>query len=55
MLANKNKDESFRDDARNRREENTNRRRDGKDDIICKINIDPLTFDSMLDPKFFSD
>ena len=36
-------------------EENTSRRRDGEDDIIRRIKIDPLTFNGILDPKIFSD
>ena len=48
------KGESSRDDTRDRRE-NTSRRRDGEDDIFRKIKIDSLTFDGILDPKFFSD
>ena len=33
-LENKNNEENSRDDTRDRREENTNRHRDGEDDII---------------------
>jgi len=36
-------------------EENTSRRRDGEDDIIRRIKIASLTFDSILNPKIFSD
>ena len=53
-LENKNKENS-RDDARNRIVETTDRCRDGEDNIIHKIKIDPLTFDGILDPKIFSD
>ena len=35
--------------------ENTDRRRDGVDDIIRKIKIDPPTFNDILDLKIFSD
>jgi len=49
-----NKKESSRDDTRDRREENTNRRRDAEDDIIHMIKIDSLTIDGILDPKIFS-
>jgi len=35
--------------------ENTNRHKDGEDDIIRRIKIDPLIFDGILDPKIFSD
>jgi len=34
---------------------NTDRHRDGEDDIICRIKIDPPTFNGILNPKFFSD
>jgi len=34
---------------------NTDRRRDGDDDIIRKIKIDPLMFNGNLEPKIFSD
>jgi len=34
---------------------NTNRCRDGEDDIIHKIKIDPSTFNGILDPNIFSD
>ena len=54
-LENKNKDESSIDDTRDRRKENTNRRRDGEDHIIRRIKINPLTFDSILVPKIFND
>jgi len=30
-------------------------RRDGEDDIIRRIKVDPHTFDSILEPKIFSD
>jgi len=33
----------------------TNRHKDGEDDIICRIKINPPTFNSILDPKNFSD
>ena len=48
------KKESSRDDNRDKRG-NTNRNRDGKDDIIRRIKIDPPTFDGILNPKIFSD
>ena len=35
--------------------ENTNRGMHGEDDTIRKIKIDPLTFNSILDLKFFND
>ena len=35
--------------------ENTDRRRDGEFDIICRIKIDPPTINGILDPKIFSD
>ena len=35
--------------------ENTSRRRDGEGDIIRRVKIDSLTFDSILNPKIFSD
>jgi len=35
--------------------ENTNKSRDGENDIIRRIKIDPPTFDSILSPKIFSD
>jgi len=38
-----------------RRDESTCRPRISKDDIICRIKIDPLTFDGIIDPKFFID
>ena len=53
-LENKNKENS-RNDTRDRREKNTIRRRDGEDDIICRIKIDPPTFDCIFDLKIFSD
>jgi len=34
--------------------ENTNKRRDGEDNIIHKIKINPPTFDGINDPKIFS-
>ena len=34
---------------------NIDKRRDGEDDIICKIKIDPPTFNGILDPNIFSD
>jgi len=37
------------------RRENINRRRDGEDDIIHRIKIEPRTFDIILDPKIFND
>jgi len=46
-LKNKHKDESSRDDTRDRGE-STNRHRDGEDDIIRKIKIDPSTFGGIL-------
>ena len=51
-LENKNTGETSRD---NRRVENTDRHRDGEDDIICRIKIDPLTFNDILNLKIFSD
>ena len=39
--------------TRDRREENTNRHKDGEDDIIRRIKIDSLTFDGIIDPKKF--
>ena len=53
-LENKNKENS-RNDNRDKREEYANRHRNGEDDIIRKIKIDPLTFDGVFDPKIFSD
>jgi len=50
-----NKKESSRDDTRDRREENTNRCRNGEDDIIRRIKIDHPTFDGILNLKIFSD
>jgi len=50
-LENKNSENS-RNDTQYRRE-NTNRLRDGEDDIIGRIKIDPPTFDDILDPKIF--
>ena len=47
-----NKNESSRDDTRDKREENTNRHRNGEDDIIRRIKIDPPIFDDMLDRRF---
>ena len=55
--------ENLKDETRGRRRENTwgkkgentYRRRDGEYDIICRIKIDPLTFNGILDPKIFSD
>jgi len=38
-----------------RRDESTSRLRINEDDIICRIKIDPLTFDDILDSKIFSD
>jgi len=38
-----------------RRDESTNMLRINKDAIICRIRIDPLTFDGILGPKVFSD
>ena len=35
--------------------ENTDRRRDGEDDIIRRIKIDSPTFDCIFDPKIFID
>ena len=35
--------------------ENTDRRRDGEDDVIRRIKINPPIFNDILDPKFFSD
>ena len=54
-LENKNKEESSRDDSRDRREENINRCGDDEDDIIRRIKIDPPTSDGILHPKNFSD
>ena len=54
-LENKNIRENSRDDTRDRRVKNTDRRRDGEDDIISKIKIDPSTFKDILDPEIFSD
>jgi len=54
-LENKNKKESSKDDTRDMREKNTNRHRDGEDNIIRRIKIDPPTFDGILDPKIFND
>jgi len=54
-LENMNKEENSRDDTQDRREENTNRCRDGEDDIIHRIKTNLPTFNSILDPKFFSD
>ena len=54
-LENKNKEENSRDNTRDKREENTNRRKNEEDDIICRIKINPLTFDGTLDSKIFSD
>ena len=51
-LENKNTGETSRD---NRRVENIDRLRDGEDDIIRRIKIDPPTFNDILDPKIFSD
>ena len=50
-----NKEKNSRDNTRDSGEENANRRKDGEDDIICRIKINPPTFDSILDPKNFSD
>jgi len=36
------------------RRENTNGYKDGKDDIIYRIKIDPPTFDSIFNPNIFS-
>jgi len=44
-----NEKERSRGDTRDRSEENTNKRRDDKDNIIRRIKIDHLTFDSILD------
>jgi len=46
---------SSRDDTREKREENTNRHRDGEDDIVCRIKIDSPIFDCSLDLKICSD
>jgi len=54
-LKNKNIRENSRDDTRDRRVENTDRCRDGENDIICRIKIDPSIFNDILDPKIFSD
>ena len=54
-LHNKNARENSRADTRDRRVKNANRRRDGEDAIIPRINIDPPIFNSILDPKIFSD
>ena len=54
-LENKIKEESSKDDNRDKREENANRGRGGEDDIIHRIKIDPPIFDSILGPKIFSD
>jgi len=35
--------------------ENIDRRRDGEDDIICRIKINPPTFNEILNSKNFSD
>jgi len=35
--------------------ENTDRRRDGEDNIICRIKIDSPTLNAILDPKIFND
>jgi len=45
-----NKKQSSRDGIRDRREENINRHKDGSDDIIRRIKIDPPTFDSIFNP-----
>jgi len=37
------------------RVKHTAKRRDGEDDTIRRINIDPQTFNGIIDPKFFSD
>jgi len=50
-LENKNIRENSRDDTRDRRVKNTDRRRDGEDDIISKIKIDPPTFNGIIDLK----
>ena len=54
-LKNKNIGENSRDDTQDRRVENTDRRRDGENEIIRRIKIDPPTINGILDPKIFSD
>jgi len=51
-LENKNTGETSRG---NKRVENTDRRRDGEDDVIRRIKIDPPIFNDIIDPKIFSD
>ena len=51
-LENKNTGETSRE---NRRVKNTNRCRDGENDIIHRVKIDQLTFNRILDLKIFSD
>jgi len=54
-LESKHKEETSRDDLRDdRQEENTNRRKGDKGDIIHRIKIDLPTFDGIHDPKIFS-
>jgi len=52
-LENKNSRENLRDDSRDRRMKNTDR--DGEDDIIHRIKIDPSIFNNVLDSKIFRD
>jgi len=54
-LENKNTGENSKNDIRDRRVANTDRRRDGEDDIIRRIKIDPPTSNGIFDPNIFSD
>ena len=54
-LENKNREENSRNDTQDRRVENIDRHRDGEDDIIHRIKIDPPILDDILELKIFGD